>query len=216
MSTRLDNIQRNKDRIWTPEMRARVAASVSTAAKINPDSGETRYKKGSGSRGKKFSEEHRRKIGQARIGRPRPDFIQNIYKGPKTLAMRQKQSATWQAKSHEQVLLESQPGRDKIAEMYRLRKPTSLETAVMAILDSLGVKYEHNFKIGPYFVDIFIVSHNLVIECDGEYWHNLPGRAGIDKRRDTILSKMGYKIIRIPEIDIKSGCEPIITLALSG
>lgn len=79
----------------------------------------------------------------------------------------------------------------------------------MAILDSLGIQYEHNAKTEPYSVD-FLIFDNLVIECDGEYWHSLPGRKSSDKRKDTFLKNRGYKVLRLPESEILAGCETAI------
>jgi very-short-patch-repair endonuclease len=51
-----------------------------------------------------------------------------------------------------------------------------------------------------------VSSKNLVIECDGEYWHDRkPGAKAKDARKDAYLLSKGYSILRLPEIEIKSG-----------
>lgn len=63
---------RNKARVWTLEMRAKVSASLRRYAESHSDSSETREKKGASGRGKRLSVEHRKKLGDANRGRPRP------------------------------------------------------------------------------------------------------------------------------------------------
>jgi very-short-patch-repair endonuclease len=212
---------KNRSRIWTPEMRAKVAASVKAYAAANPDSKETREKKGVKLRGKKLTPEHIKNISIGKTGLSRPDMAtggknaHNRRTGPWTEEMKTQKRVFWASKSKEEMLTISQNGRNKVIEMYREGQPTSLELIVMKILDSLEIKYIHNFQMGPFSVDFWIDSYNLVIEADGEYWHSLPGRASSDKRRDTWLTNRGYKILRLPESIIKSGCEDLISLALS-
>ena len=53
-------------------------------------------------------------------------------------------------------------------------RPSSLETIVEAILGVLEEPYERQKKIGFWSVDFYIPRLNLVIECDGTYWHGSP------------------------------------------
>lgn len=84
--------------------------------------------------------------------------------------------------------------------MHRLqeeRGPTSIEAAVCATLDSLGIEYEFQKQIDRLRVDVFVPSYNLVIECDGDYWHNLPHVRERDRRRDAWLRSNGYRVVRV-------------------
>jgi len=81
--------------------------------------------------------------------------------------------------------------------------PSSLENVICDVLDELDIKYERQKHIHPYFVDIYIPIKNLIVECDGEYWHNKPGRKELDKKRDNFLISLGYKIIHLPGKKIK-------------
>ncbi len=58
-------------------------------------------------------------------------------------------------------------------------------------------------KIGHLTVDIYIPELNLVVECDGDYWHNLPKQKHTDIRRDYWLRSQGYRVVRIWESEIK-------------
>jgi len=55
-----------------------------------------------------------------------------------------------------------------------------------------------------YQCDIFIPTHNLVIECDGDYWHNYPKGKDVDWIRSDELKEEGFKVLRLWEHEIKS------------
>lgn len=52
-------------------------------------------------------------------------------------------------------------------------------------------------------VDFYLPEHNIVIECDSEYWHNLPGRQERDKIRTEKMQVLNYKVLRFWGNDIK-------------
>lgn len=49
----------------------------------------------------------------------------------------------------------------------------------------------HQKKIGEYYPD-FVVG-NLIIEIDGEYWHN----PTVDAEKDKMFNSLGYTVKRI-------------------
>jgi len=48
------------------------------------------------------------------------------------------------------------------------------------------------------------LAGTAVIQCDGVYWHTLPGRAEHDARQDVALNALGYAVIRISDEEIKN------------
>ena len=72
-------------------------------------------------------------------------------------------------------------------------------------LKQLGKKYFTNqymkIKHG-YQCDILIPSMNLVVECDGDYWHKYPIGNDIDRVRTKELIKKGFKVLRLWEFEI--------------
>ena len=44
---------------------------------------------------------------------------------------------------------------------------------------------------------------NLVIECDGDYWHKYPVGTDIDHLRTKELIKKGFNVLRLWEREIK-------------
>lgn len=96
---------------------------------------------------------------------------------------------------------------------YRAAKdnegPTSIEVKSRNALDTLDVLYETDKVIGWYHPDLFI-EPNIIIECDGIYWHNKPGAAEYDRKRDASLRKKGYIVIRVGEEEINA--DPIAAM----
>lgn len=91
----------------------------------------------------------------------------------------------------------------KKAEEFRadlVKRQTNAEKRMKAVLKSLDIKYEfqHIFYTAEsfYIVDFYLKDFNAVIEVDGGY-HNTEDQKKLDKRRDTILSKLGFKTYRI-------------------
>jgi very-short-patch-repair endonuclease len=58
-----------------------------------------------------------------------------------------------------------------------------------------------------YIADFFISSYKLIIECDGEAWHNKKR----DNTRDAVLKKQGYKILRFTGTQIKNELQSCIS-----
>jgi very-short-patch-repair endonuclease len=53
-----------------------------------------------------------------------------------------------------------------------------------------------------YQCDILIPSMNLVIECDGVYWHKYPIGNDIDHIRTKELLEKGFRVLRLWEHEI--------------
>ena len=81
---------------------------------------------------------------------------------------------------------------------------TSIERIVKSILLSWGVSFHQEFPIKGFGrADFYIPSKNLVIECDGTYWHGLPKSVARDKKKEEIAPLMGLNLLRLPEKDIR-------------
>ncbi len=83
---------------------------------------------------------------------------------------------------------------------------TKIELKVESQLNELNIKYIKQKKLYDgkrnYFVDFYIPSLKLVIECNGDYWHSLPNRIQRDKDLKEYVEKSGHKIIFIWEHEI--------------
>jgi hypothetical protein len=86
--------------------------------------------------------------------------------------------------------------------MYGGKEGTKPERKMKELLDQLGVEYIFQYPIGKYLCDFYVPSRNLVIEVDGEYWHNYPDGREVDKTKDGYLKGNGYKVIRLWASDV--------------
>jgi len=126
------------------------------------------------------------KVGLARVFkilRKNNIIIRNVYRSKRTIKKIKKNRA-------KQVL----PKRD-----------TKIEVKIQNFLKTLGIEFfthqymdiKHN-----YLCDILIPSMNLVIECDGTYWHKYPIGNDLDYIRTKELIEKGFKVLRLWEFEI--------------
>lgn len=88
-------------------------------------------------------------------------------------------------------------------------KDTSIEIAIEEQLKKHNLKYEKQKYIENVgLVDFFLSKYGLIIECDGDYFHNLPGAQQKDIGRDFASEFLyQYKTIRFWEHEIKESSE---------
>ena len=85
-------------------------------------------------------------------------------------------------------------------------KDTSIEVKIQNFLKKLGIEFfthQHMNIKHDYQCDILIPIMNLVIECDGVYWHKYPVGRDIDHIRTSELIDKGFKVLRLWEFEIK-------------
>jgi len=96
--------------------------------------------------------------------------------------------------------------KEKRAKQIIPKKDTSIELKIQNFLRQLEIEFfTHqymNIKHG-YLCDILIPSMDLVIECDGDYWHKYPIGLKKDHIRTKELIEKGFKVLRLWERDIK-------------
>lgn len=87
-----------------------------------------------------------------------------------------------------------------------LKRDTKPEVAIQNLLKELNIEFIKHKPITDidhkYQCDIFI-DPKIIIECDGDYFHNYPLGREIDKIRTKELTDKGYKVVRLWEHDIK-------------
>lgn len=64
------------------------------------------------------------------------------------------------------------------------------------LLQSLGVEFKPEYIIGPWTFDCFLPDLNILIECQGDYWHSLPDRIKKDERKANYIHKF-YERMRL-------------------
>ena len=206
------NFRRGKtyEEIYGPDRGAEMRAQQAERARHRSytHTPESKAKISAGLQGVVFSVERNRKISAAQKGTKHSDERRwknsESQKGKKlSLAHRAKIGASQRGK------VISQECRRKIIESnarhWATHPTSSLETITRAILDALYIEYVPSKVLVGLIVDIFVPSRNLVIECDGTYWHSRPGAPEKDAERDRRLLAAGYVVLRLPEPEIKSG-----------
>lgn len=106
--------------------------------------------------------------------------------------------------------------QQRLAEtMSTWNQPSSIEKAVALVLDELQILYIQQKPIGRYFADFFLPQFNLVLECDGDYWHSSSEAQAYDAKRDKWMRTRGLNVIRLSEKLIKTDAKKLVTEALA-
>ncbi len=71
-----------------------------------------------------------------------------------------------------------------------------LELKMEKALIMSKLEFEREVKFKRFHVDFLIEKYKTAIECDGEYWHLLPKVMDRDKRKNTLLQSLGYRVLR--------------------
>lgn len=135
-----------------------------------------------------------------------------------------KQSATmkklWEENpKYREENITNQKNRWKNDESFRKRQlkilrksrknPSSIEKMFAKELENQNISYIPQMIILNRYIVDFLVEDNICIECDGDFWHNLPNIQKKDKIRDETLKSNGYVIFRFWQheiIDDVSNC----------
>lgn len=162
-----------------------------------------------------FSEEHRRKLSEAKRGDKHP-----LYGVGHSIETRKKMSRSHTGKrltpEHRANISKSLMGR-KVSEATRAKlraarlkqvlpvKDTTIELLIQRELDNKEIDYDTHLPVcGICQPDIVIEKLKLVIFCDGDYWHNLPSYIERDSKINEILMKNGWKVYRFWEHEIRA------------
>lgn len=87
------------------------------------------------------------------------------------------------------------------------KQDSTIEVKIQTFLKELGIEFfTHQYmKIEHgYLCDILIPCMNLVIECDGDYWHKYPIGLDRDHIRTKELIEKGFKVLRLWEFEIRA------------
>jgi very-short-patch-repair endonuclease len=171
--------------------------------------------------GFKFGENNPNFNGKVNKGRKRPDVsirmkIDNPMKNIKYLEKNKKskighiyiRKKSFNKNKGRKISSEKYPNwgfRSSRSKIVLPVKDTSIEVKIQSFLKELNIKFVTHKYINinhGYQCDIFIPSLNLVIECDGDYWHKYPNGREIDKTRTQELIQKGYKVLRLWGSDI--------------
>lgn len=81
---------------------------------------------------------------------------------------------------------------------------TKIELIMKDILDELKIGYIHPYNFNNKFAcDFAIPDKKIIIECDGDYWHNREDIKNRDKSKNAYITTCKWKILRFWEHDIE-------------
>jgi len=180
-------------------------------------SDETKKKIGLGNKGKLVSKETCMKISNAKKGKKPSklvlDRLRIAFKGRKhsqKTIEQMKKNSYWKGKAltteHKELLRQHMIKRLSSGEMNNY--DTSIEKKVENFLlfnNIYDYTKQYRYKLGV--ADFYLPTYNVIIECDGDYWHNLPGRKEQDKKQTEYLNSIGFEVIRLSEKDINNDVE---------
>lgn len=98
--------------------------------------------------------------------------------------------------------------KDKI--ILRGLHRTDIEQIMFDALTKEDIEFVEQFPIRGkygYIADFLLPESNIIIECDGEQWHEKLR----DNKRDAILRKAGYKILRFTGTEIRTNIQTCLT-----
>ena len=88
-----------------------------------------------------------------------------------------------------------------LGEKISLKTETRIEKRMRLELERRGIKHRQEVAIDRYVAD-FVVN-DIVIECDGNYWHRKEETKIKDQAKDVMLSLYGYRVMRFSESELK-------------
>jgi len=99
----------------------------------------------------------------------------------------------------------------------QLGRTTKAERLGYALLDGIGVDYQRQVTFGGKFTpDAVVPSARLVVQFDGDYWHDRKGtsnearirrRVALDHSQDRYVRACGWEVVRLWESDLRADPE---------
>ena len=130
-------------------------------------------------KGKHLSEDHKRKISETEKGKIPP------WKGTKLSI------------DHKNKIMKS------IGKYFENNK-SSIELKVENQLIKYKIKYfsQKSINNGSFIIDFYLPEYQLVIECNGDYWHSRPERKERDQKLEEYVLSKGKDILWLWEHEI--------------
>ena len=88
---------------------------------------------------------------------------------------------------------------------------TGIELKMEAELQKRNINYQKQVPLCKIaIVDFYLPEHKIVIQCDGDYWHNLPDHKERDEKQDAILTFNEFNVFRFWEHEINQSVEDCV------
>ena len=156
----------------------------------------TKLKISKSNKGRKRTEEQRKRISEGKKGKPGPWLGKKRSEETK----RKISESCKKAMRNEEV-------KDKIrcgCEKRFRNNPSSIEVKVAKQLEKYKIKYIYQKGINRnhFIIDFYLPEYQLVVECNGDYWHSRPERKKRDKELEEYVLSKGKDILWLWEHEI--------------
>lgn len=131
------------------------------------------------------------------LGIPRRDKSSAVLKqwetSPERRAAQSERMAEWMASlTYEEKLHNTLKGRI----VLQTQRNSSLERKLMEHLQQAGISFTREWPVGPFLFDFLIPNAHLLVEVDGEYWHEQAHVKNRDRIKESYAEAYGYKVLR--------------------
>ena len=179
-----------------------------------------RYKRGEKFGFQKGNENYGSKFGAWNKGLPNPSLIERNKKRKgeiRSEEFRRKISETHKGKMPKNIKMIagwnkgkklSEETKQKLREWNinnpnKVFKNTSIELKIEAELKNKNINYQKQVPLCKVTrVDFYLPEYRIVIQCDGDYWHNLPKVKERDEKQNKVLIFNGFNVYRFWEHEI--------------
>lgn len=98
----------------------------------------------------------------------------------------------------------------------KIFKDTTIELKVEEELKKRNINYQKQVPLCKIaIVDFYLPEYRVIIQCDGDYWHNLSEQKERDEQQDRILIFNGFNVYRFWEHEINESVENCINQFIS-
>jgi very-short-patch-repair endonuclease len=100
--------------------------------------------------------------------------------------------------------------KPKFFHSNRKFEDTDIELIMKKELRRRGIRYKKQVALCMFApVDFYLPTYKIALQCDGDYWHNLPEQKIRDREHDKVLIENGFIVYRFWGSEIKQdvkGC----------
>lgn len=98
--------------------------------------------------------------------------------------------------------------------IYSKRQNTDIERLMENELIERGISYTKQVPLLGITIVDFLLLHDIIIYCDGDYWHSLLKAKIKDAKQDFMLTFYGYKVFRFTGLEIKKNARKCVDIIL--
>jgi very-short-patch-repair endonuclease len=113
------------------------------------------------------------------------------------------------------ALVESLPGRRGIRKLRLLlgieRTDSNLERRFLRLIDAAGLPRPlTQQEVLGFRVDFFWSARDLIVETDGLTYHRTPAEQAADRKRDQVLARAEYRVVRFTNAQVRLEPDEVI------